>query len=116
MENVKKRDKLKPEHYDSGMISSSGSGNANTGFSSISVTHPFGNNATIAGLTALQSSRFESDPYPRAIIERQIMYNADFSYTVPAPGGGYLSSSSQFFNSKVSVNADAILNTAGATP
>lgn len=59
---------MKSEHYDSGLISSSGVGSANTGFSEISITHPNTNLDTAAG--ALFASRSEGDAYPRAIIER----------------------------------------------
>ena len=50
MENVKKRDKMKPEHYAGGMIASSGPGSANTGFSTISITHPYGAEGSVDGL------------------------------------------------------------------
>lgn len=69
---------MKPQEYSSGLICSAGNGSRNTGFEELSVTHPY----SASGQTALNSSRFEANPYPRAIIERSIQYNADFCASV----------------------------------
>lgn len=96
---------MSPEHYDSGLIESAGNGTTNTGFAELSVTHPY----VAAGTTNLTGSRFEQDPYPRAIIDRSIAYNADFCISCPTAGPVVTFSNvpqSEYFGSSLSINAD----------
>lgn len=82
---------MSAEHYDSGLIESAGNGSRNTGFAELSITHPAVTEA--AGAGNYTGSRFEADPYPRAIIDRSIAYNADFCVAVSGnltfPGAEY---------------------------
>jgi hypothetical protein len=73
---------MDPEHYDGGVTEPGGNGCMNNGFDEASITHPYviNTNANTTG------SRFETDPYPRAIINRSISYNADFSACCPTAG------------------------------
>lgn len=68
--------------YGSGLIESAGNGSRNTGFPELSVTHPYSDASTAAGVN--NASRFEVDAFPRAIIERSLVYNADFCIPVSA--------------------------------
>lgn len=78
LENIKDRMKMRPDDYSSSIIYPAGQGSRNTGFEENSVTHPY----SISGTQPAYGSRFEADPYPRAIIERNYAYNADFCAAV----------------------------------
>ncbi len=71
---------MDPEHYDGGVTEPGGNGCMNNGFDEVSITHPYVVNTAFANGTG---SRFEADPFPRAIIDRSISYNADFSACCP---------------------------------
>jgi len=93
LKTAKSKNILKGEEcYGSGLIESAGNGSRNTGFPELSVTHPYSNGATSAN--ANNPSRFEADPYPRAIIERSLCYNADFC----VPAGKYVDDSGVVVN------------------
>ena len=95
---------MRPDDYSSSIIYPGGQGSRNTGFEENSVTHPYSAATTAANTYA---SRFEADPYPRAIIERNYTYNADFCATVTAQP---TYPQSEYFAPEVTVNADAQLN------
>jgi hypothetical protein len=75
LENSQSKKLMKGEESSGGLIYPGGNGARNTGFEELSVTHPY---SSYSATGVNPKSRFESDPYPRAIIERSIMYNADF--------------------------------------
>jgi hypothetical protein len=79
LENIKDRMKMRPDDYSSSIIYPAGQGSRNTGFEENSVTHPY---ASAALAQPAYGSRFEADPFPRAIIERNYAYNADFCAAV----------------------------------
>jgi len=92
---------MKSSDYGSGILFPSANGCANTGFQEVSVTHPDGQ---VTGGSNYTASRFENDYMPRAIIERNVMYNPDFCSSV---SGEAQKPMSEYFSPEVTVNGDA---------
>lgn len=94
--------KYSPSNYTFG----SGGGSQKTAFAEVGIVGPNG----IANGNSYASSLFEGYTYPRAIMSRLHMYNADFN--IPASAAALTTISGEYFAQTATINGDALLNTA----
>lgn len=91
------------------------SGSTNYGLIENAITHPANGFFTTQGYPAgaflansANSSQFEADPFPRAIVSRMKMYYPDFNFQNP---NGATRFSNEYYTQQVTDFADANLST-----
>jgi hypothetical protein len=98
--------KYSPSNYTFG----TDAGSQKTAFSEVGIVAP---NATIAAGVAY-GSKFEGFAFPRAIVSRMCMYNADFNLSAAYDAGNPALStyiSNEYFTQAATSNGDAASNT-----